>query len=160
MTGIVKGHEFKKNRDGSKIVLMLNCEITGPDDIQSIQYMSSPGDNHIPPNGSIVYILQAGKSWKIAIAGVKDTDFDNTLNEGERIIKVDGGSYVRWNDDGTIELNGNLNSAVTYAALNAGLQAMLTLINANFALKLDGAGAPGTSTLDISGAEQSGVKLS
>jgi phage gp45-like len=159
MTGIIKGYEIKKNRDGLKNVLMLQCEISGPDDVQSIQYMSAAGDNQIPPIGSLVYILSAGRSWKIAISSLEDNDFDSSLSEGERQIKMPSGSYVRLNNDGTIELNGNSNNAVTYAALNAGLQAMLTAINANLALKLDGAGAPGTSTLDISGAEENTVKL-
>ena len=159
MTGIIRSYEIKKNRDGSNNVLMLNVEVSGPDDIQSVEYMSSAGDNHIPAIGSVVTILQAGRAWKIAIASNDQSDFDSSLNESERIIQADGGAYVKWNDDGTIELNGDLNSAVTYSALNTALQAMLGAINSNFALKLDGAGAPGTSSLDISAAEVTEVKL-
>lgn len=159
MTGIVTGYEIKKNRDGLNKVLLLNCSISSDKDIQTVEYMSHAGDDHIPPIGSVVTILQAGKAWKIAIASNNQNDFDDTLNEGERNISSPGGSYIRWNDDGTIEINGNAKSAVSYSDLNIALQLLVTSINANLALKLDGAGSAGTSTLDISAAEVSEVKL-
>jgi len=56
------------------------------------------------------------------------------------------------NTDGTIDLNGTSKTLVTHSELDTALQAMLTAINANLAAKLDGAGSPGTATLDISAA--------
>lgn len=139
---------------------MLKCEISGPDDIQSVEYMSHAGDDHIPPIGSVVTILTAGKSWKIAIASNDQTDFDNTLNEGDRIIySKDKAAFIKILSDGIIEVNGNADTAVSYTDLNTALQSFVIAINALFATKLDGGGTAGTLTLDISGANVTTVKL-
>ena len=68
------------------------------------------------------------------------------------------GFYVK-HDQATdlLDLNG-ANTMVTYAALNAALQGLVTAINAFLAAKQDGAGAAGTMTLDISGAEAKKVR--
>ena len=160
MTGIVKGYEIKKNRDGQYKVLMLNCEISGPDDVQSIEYMSHAGDDHIPEVGSTVTILNAGKSWKIAIASADSQDFDGTLNEGERKLFSIGGAYIKLDDSGNIELNGSADSSVAYTDLNAALQSFIVDLNAKLVTALTAAGSswPGTS-IDISGSKVEEVKL-
>ena len=61
--------------------------------------------------------------------------------------------------DGTIEINGNTDNAVSFTDLNTALQGLVTAINANFALKLDGGGTPGTLTLSLTGAKVGSVKL-
>ena len=116
MIGVVKGFEVKKNRDGKKNVLMLQVQMSGPDDIQSVEYMSHAGDNHIPPVGSFVTVLDAGKSWKIAIASNDQQDFDSSLGEGERIL-YSGDSYIKMLDNGNIEINGNADYAVAFSKL-------------------------------------------
>ena len=111
MTGTVKGFEVKKNRNGTNNVLMLQVEVSGPNDIQSAEYMSNAGDNTIPVIGSTVVILMAGPSWKIAVAVNDKSDFDNSLVEGDRLlyskyraatykIGADGKHYF---NDGSIE---------------------------------------------------------
>lgn len=121
MTGIVRGYEVGKNRNGTQDVLKLQCEVSGPNDIQTVEYMSHAGDDHIPVEGSIVTILQAGRAWKIAVASNDGVDFDATLNEGERKLYALGGAFIKLADDGTIELNGN--------ARNAARQDDATVIN-------------------------------
>jgi len=59
---------------------------------------------------------------------------------------------------GVIKLNGATKRLVTHAELNTALGLMVTAINATFATKLNGAGAAGTVTLDISAAETQTVK--
>ncbi len=61
--------------------------------------------------------------------------------------------------DGTIEINGNADNAVSWTDLNTALQGLVTAINANFGTKLDGAGTPGILTLGLTGARVDGVKL-
>lgn len=105
MTGIVKGYSVKKNRDSDQQVLMLQVEVSGPDDTQDIEYMSHAGDDHIPPVDSIVTILQAGSSWKIAIASNDTQDFDSSLDEGERIVyNKTKSTTVKWKNDGSLEI--------------------------------------------------------
>ncbi len=161
MIGAVTGFEIGPNRDGTKDVLKLQVQIADPDDIQTVEYMSSAGDDTIPPVGSIVTILSAGSAWKIAIAS--QDNIAPSMSEGERkIYSSSGGSiqaFINFLNGGNLELNGNGNSAVTFAALNTALQILVTAINATFATKLNGSGSPGTLTLNISAAEENTVRL-
>lgn len=160
MTGIVRGYEVKKNRDGSQNVLMLQVEISGPDDNQSVEYMSHAGDDHIPPIGSVVTILTAGKSWKIAIASNDTIDFDSSLEEGDRkLYSKDNASFIKILSDGTIELNGNADFAVSHTDLNTALSTFTTALNVALAAKLDGGGSSPGLSIDISGAKVATVKL-
>lgn len=160
MTGTVKGYQIGKNRDSSQDVLLLQCAISADDDIQLVEYMNAPGDNTIPPIGSIVTILSAGRSWKIAIACNDTKDFDSGLSEGDKYLySKSEASYVRILSDGNIELNGNSDNAVRYADLNTALQSYVEAVNAALATKLDGSGSSGTLSLDISGSKVNEVKL-
>ena len=67
-------------------------------------------------------------------------------------------STIEIDDSGNINLNGSTRNLVSHTELNASLQLMLTSINANFATKLNGAGAPGVNILDISTAKINTVK--
>ena len=132
MTGIVKGFEVGKNRDGTKNVLLLKVEISGTDDIQTVQYMNAPGDDSIPPSGSIVTILSAGKSWKIAIACHDGKDFNDKLNEGEKYLySKDESSFIKILNDGTIEINGDADNAVRFSDLKSGFDSLVAFINAH-----------------------------
>ena len=161
MIGTVKGYQIGKNRDGTKDVLLLQVEMTDPDDIQTVEYMSSAGDDTIPPEGSLVTILSVGSAWKIAIAS--NDGIAPEMDEGERKIYSSSGgmvkAFINFMKNGNLELNGNGNSAVTYSALNTALQSLVDSINTTFATKLDGGGSPGTLSIDISSAEENTVRL-
>lgn len=175
LTGIVKGYEIKKNRDGSQNVLMLQVEISGSNDPQSVEYMSHAGDDHIPPVDSIVTILEAGRAWKIAIASNDGVDFDSSLSEGERKLYAPGGASIIFKDDGTIEINGNADNAVSFADLQTALNNFKTSIDAGIAGSITGhthlttgpppaptgpgVGAAPPVTIDITAAKVSDVKL-
>ena len=81
MTGIVKGFEVTTNRNSDQKVLMLQVEISGPDDIQSVQWMPGEGVQSIPLKESIVQILQNGKGWKVAVSANDGIDFDSSLKD-------------------------------------------------------------------------------
>ena len=61
--------------------------------------------------------------------------------------------------DGSIEINGNADYAVSWTDLNTVLQNLVTAINNTFATKKDEPGSPGALTLDLSGARVDTVKL-
>ncbi len=161
MIGTVKGFQIGPNRDGTNNVLLLQVEMSDPDDIQTVEYYSGAGDDTIPPEGSLVTVLSIGRAWKIAIAS--NDSIAPSMAEGERkIYSSDGGviqAFINWLASGNLELNGTGNSAVTFSALNTALQGLVTAINATFATKINGAGAAGTLTLDISAAEENTVRL-
>lgn len=164
MTGTVRGHEIKTNRDGTQAVLILKVEMASPDDVQSVQYMSSPGDNTVPPAGSVVTVIEAGPAWKIAVASDDGIDFDSSVEAGERLLySSDAGTlqaFIKLLKSGIIHLNGDADSAVAYTDLNTALGLFITDLNTKLSAALTGVGGswPGTS-LDISAAEVAEVKL-
>lgn len=164
MIGTVTGFEIGPNRDGTKDVLKLQVQIADPDDIQTIEYMSSTGDDTIPPIGSIVTILSAGSAWKIAIAS--SDNISPSMSEGERkIYSSDGGvikAFINFLSTGILELNGNADFAVRFNALDA----QITILNTKFDSHVHPdpvsgiTGAPTVALgLDISGAKVDEVKI-
>ncbi len=166
MIGIVTGFEFGPNRDGTKDVLKLQVQIADPDDIQTVEYMSSAGDDTIPPVGSIVTILSAGPAWKIAIAS--QDNITPSMSEGERKIYSSSGgaikAFINWLSSGILELNGNSDFAVRFNALETGFNALRSDHN-TFLVHVHGAsGTPPVppavpSTASISAAKVDEVKI-
>ena len=122
MIGTVKGFQIGPNRDGTNDVLLLQVEMSDPDDIQTVEYFSGAGDDTIPPEGSLVTILSVGRAWKIAIAS--NDNIAPSMAEGERkIYSSNGGAiqaFINWLSTGILELNGNSDFAVRFGALEAG----------------------------------------
>lgn len=162
ITGIITGYEIGKNQNGSKDVVLLQVRITDKDDIQTAELMNNPGDDSIPAVGSRVMILQAGSSWKIAIAA--SDDITPGVDAGEKKI------YSQENDtikafifllkSGIIHINGDNDFAVRFTALDTALQAFLTDLNAKLTTGFAAVPYtwPGTS-VDISGAKVDEVKI-
>jgi len=178
-TGIVRGREIKKNRDGTTSRLMLQVEMSSPDDIQTVEYVPIPGQDENPINGTKVFVFTIGSSYKIAIGA--DDGIVPAMNTGEKRIyslddagaiqafikllktgeiDIEGSSaFIKLLASGIIEVNGNSDFAVRFDALNTILQGLVAAINTALAGKLDGSGTPGTITLDLSGAKVDEVKL-
>lgn len=118
-TAIVIGREIKKNKDGKKSVIILQCQITDPEDIQSVELMNQSGEDNNPPNESRVTIIDIGQAYKIAIAS--DDNIEPITNPGEKriystdsdgnlkasIYLKDDGSIREENDNGYHELKAN-----------------------------------------------------
>lgn len=68
-------------------------------------------------------------------------------------------SYIYPKKDGTLEINGNADFAVSWTDLNTQMQLLITAINGAFASKLNGTGSAGGLTLDLSSAKNLKVKL-
>ena len=68
MIGRVTGAEVLPNKDGLTPVLMLQVEITDPDDVQSIELLRSAGVDSNPLNDCKVFIGQVGEAYKLVIA--------------------------------------------------------------------------------------------
>ena len=156
------GQEIRENRDGAADVLFLQVRMSNDSDIQTVQYMPMSGDDSPPQNGDLVVILGIGTAFQVAI-GLQDS-VPPSMPSGEKKVysRDSGGSiaaFINYLASGDLELNGNADTAVKFAALDTQLQTLVTAINALFATKLDGSGTAGTLTLDLSGAESSTVKL-
>lgn len=168
ITGTVTGREIKKNRDGDKNVLLLQCSMQENDDVQSIEWNGQPGEMSNPINGSEIIIDDVGESYKIGIAC--DDGIEPTTDVGEKkYYSLDSGgaisAFINLLNTGIIELNGNGGNAVKYAELNTGLQNLVTQMQAELVkiaagiASAGGAYTPGTLSVDISASEAAEVKL-
>lgn len=161
-TGTVTGREVTSNRDGTTQRLMLQVELTGPDDVQTVEYVPLPGTDANPINGSKVFIMAVANSYLIAFAA--DDGVTPTADTGENFLySIDDSGVVqaliKLLKSGIIEINGNADFAIRFNALDTALQTLVTQINATFATKGDASGAAGALTLDISGAKVDEVKV-
>lgn len=111
-----------------------------------------------------VYIPVLGSRRFGVVIATHNYDLNIELNEGETLIYATNSSgkqitaQIRLQANGQIELNGNTKSLVTWEELNTALQMLVASINTSLAAKLDGGGAPGALTLDISTAKTSTLK--
>lgn len=155
------------SRIGRWLSSKINTYITGiiesriNERIQSLLYAPS-GDDSPPLPGDRILIFKVDGTGNYAISGILTKSQGAEPGEKKLYSRDSNGdvqAVIYLKGDGTIEINGNANFAVSWTDLNAALQALVTAINATFATKADAAGAAGTLTLDLSGAKVSEVKL-
>lgn len=105
--GRVISSEIGTNRDGEENVLLLQVEMSDPDDIQTVEYMQAAGVDYRPPPDTTVIVLGLGTAWQIAIAA--DDGIEPESAEGEtEIYAVDPitglkAGRVKCNTDGTAQ---------------------------------------------------------
>jgi hypothetical protein len=140
---------------------MLQVQMSSPEDIRTVEYVSLPGQDESPVNGSRVFIAAVANSYLIAF-GVDDGVYPSTATGEKFLYSLDDSgpaatvaALIKLLESGIIEINGNADFAVRFDALNTALQAMLTSLNAD----IIAAGGTGSTTLDLSGAKVDEVKL-
>jgi hypothetical protein len=183
--GQITGYEIKKNRDGEKEVLLLQVEVSGPDDIQTVEYYQSSGQDSNPPVGSLVAFSEAGRAWKISLgaddriipssdsgeykiysslAGVVKaflklfkTGLARIEAVGDIEIEANGKTEIKGS---TVDLNGDDDNAVRFSVLETAFNQLKADFNAHTQTVSEGiALAPTPSTADISGAKVDEVRL-
>lgn len=119
MIGIVKSTSIGKNRDGKTKVLLIQAEIGDADDIQTIELGSAMGEDFHPTPGTKILINEAGKAYKVAVAG--DDGIEPSTNAGERkIYSIAGGgiaAVIYLMADGTAQINGGEGMAVEFGRM-------------------------------------------
>lgn len=96
--GVVKKDpSIKKNRDGSKNVVILQCEIEDPEDIQEVEFMFQPGQTLIPQKEDKILIIPISDSWLIGISS--NDNIVPTGNPGDRKFYS---TYKKDDDSSTI----------------------------------------------------------
>lgn len=122
VTGLVKGSEIKKNRDADKKSLLLQVQITNPDDIQTIEAFLGSGEDFNPPDNSRIVYIAAGNAFKIAVAIDDGVEPAEDLEKGEReLYSTDNGggrkATHRLKKDSTHVFNGGEDYAVRFSEL-------------------------------------------
>jgi len=160
--GIIKGREIKVNKTGDKQRVMLQIEIT-PEDIRTIELMSQPGEDMNPANNCRVFIIELAPSYQLALAG--SDDLTPSVQPGEKeIYSTDSPvtmkkARLHFKNNSVSVFNQGVKNSVNWDDLNTQLQLLVTAINAALATKLDGGGAAGALSLNITTAKCDKVLL-
>lgn len=167
-TGIVKGHEFKKNRDGTGDRLLLQVQMTDPLDVQTVELMAQAGVDVNPPEDSRIIILDMGPSYKIAVGA--DDGIVPTVEPGEKKIYSSAGgaikAFIKWVKDGILHLNGDADNAVKFSPLETAFNQLQSDFDTHVHQYIPGVLSPiptaaptNPSTADIAPAKVDTVKL-
>lgn len=158
----VTGISFKKKGSAPGKAVIIQTLSAGEQERNAEMY-HPPGISSAPTKLDRVITVPVGTASRVIIASHNyrievepdsgETIIYSTDSAGE-IIK----SQIKLDNAGNIDLNGDGEKFVTYAALNTALQAFVIAINSTFATKINGAGAAGTLTLDISAAETTTIR--
>lgn len=115
-------------------------------------------------SGKTFVFCQGGNQDSVVITPVTDSDVKNApaLQDGDTAIYSDGGGWIVCRSDGSVEINGNTKSFVTWEDLNTAITSFLTALKAH----THNCTAPGTPsgpplapiTLDVTAAKTEKVK--
>lgn len=161
-SGRVTGREIKTNMDGQTAKMILQVEITDPEDIQTIELMRQAGEDTNPPNDSRVIILSVG-SYRVAVAS--DDGIVPTMGAGEKkLYSTSAGSiaaFLNFLSTGIIEINGNDDFAVAFNDLKTEIDQLVSDYNSHTHVETGGTTATPLpqSTVDITPAKVATVKL-
>lgn len=132
MIGIVKTTNIETNRDGSDLRVMMKVEISDPDDIQTVELMTAAGQDWRPQPEDRVFINEAGKAYKIAVAC--DDGVEPSVSEGETEFYSydENGNKLatfKLNAAGDMVLQGGSNHAVQYEELKTQVDQLVSDLN-------------------------------
>jgi hypothetical protein len=66
--GRVTGFEVGKNKEGDDESLLLQVELSEPDDVQTVELFGSGGRDYNPPTNSTVVVISIADAMQIAVA--------------------------------------------------------------------------------------------
>lgn len=166
-TGTVTGRTVTTNRDGTTQRLMLQVQMSDPDDIQTVEYVPMPGTDDNPINGTKVFIIDVGPGYLIAIGA--DDGVDPWGDTGDkRLYSVDDlgvvQAFIKLLKSGIIEVNGNADFAVRFNELQSKLTALESQLKTHVHPGVTAGGASTAASvtafdIDISSAKVNEVKL-
>lgn len=166
MIGRVTGREIKANMDSGADKLLLQVEVTEPDDVRTIQLMTQAGEDCNPADDSQVLIVNVTDSFALVIGA--DDGIVPSMNAGERkLYSVAAGAiaaHMNLLNTGVIEINGNTDFAVKYNELKTAFDQLVSDFDSHLHSGVTtGGGTSGpptaSSTADMSGAKVDEVKL-
>lgn len=159
----MKQAKTTSNIDYSGDLAKVSIEILG-DDFDA-KLLNTYGTQSTPPAGTPCLVVAVGNNdfnkyiipLQIGLEQIDDGEYQigNFDKSATVHFKADGTVTI---DGSNVEINGNDKRFVTYAELNSALQTFVTSLNSALALKLDGVGSPGTTSIDISASETQTVK--
>lgn len=123
MLGTVRNSEIQSNRDSSQDQRVLGCEITSPEDVQSVEQIGLQGDDYSPQDGDVVLVIPITEAYKLGLVIDDQVPPASDLEEGEKEIYSKDGSIrratIRLKNNSDIVLNNGTNYAVMFNELKA-----------------------------------------
>jgi hypothetical protein len=133
IVGKITGREIRKNRDGSRDVILLQVVVNDPQDVQTVQLMSQAGEKHYPRSGDEVVIDEVGKSWKMGMAVDDRIGPDGSSEDGDWEAYSYNASgrlgRLQLNQDGELVIHDGTNHAVQYEALKKEFDSLQKTVN-------------------------------
>lgn len=154
------------NRDGSRLVRMLQVELSADDDIQSVEMIRPGGDDFSPPDGTRVFIVQVGPAYKLSL-GVDDKVEPQAAKGDHWLYAIDGAgdaaSIIKLIGNGTAEILGDTDFAVRYSALETAFNQLKSDFDTHVHSGVTSGGSSTAvttpSTADITGAKINEIKV-
>ncbi len=157
--GTVTNNERKKNRDSDENQRILSCEITSPDDVQSVELSNVSGEDNNPLNEDTVLIIPITDAYKLGILIDDGVAPDGSILKGEKLLYSRDSSgavkaKIAFKNNGDLIFNDGAGFAVEFDQLKIAFNQLKTdLDTALTALTLP------LSTANIDPAKVAKVKL-
>lgn len=84
--GTVKNVGLKENRDSEGPIRVLDCEISSPEDVQSVELSNKSGEDVVPFGEDVVLIFSVAEAYKLGILVDDNIIPDAGLVNGEKEI--------------------------------------------------------------------------
>lgn len=78
--------EFRKNKDGDRIVVMVDCEIQSIGDLRPVEMRFSGGEYTIPQIHDDIFIDDSNDNWLIGYTSSDINDVLSSLNPGDKMF--------------------------------------------------------------------------
>lgn len=131
--GRVISSEIAKNRDGEKNVLLLQVEISDPDDIQTVEYLQAAGVDYRPRPNTTVLVIGLGSAWQVAIAADDGIEPSAAAGEYEIYASTSGGAKggkLKCYPGGTVEAGAGVDWVAMAGKVLTELQAIKSHLDA------------------------------
>ena len=132
LLGRVLSSEITEHLDGESKVMVLTVELANPDDPQTVELLQQSGLRGRPNEDDNVIVIPMSETWKLAI-GVDD-GIEPSLEPGEaEMYSAAEGSklaHLKCNASGELELNGNEDFAIQFAAMKTAFDQLVSDLNA------------------------------
>ena len=114
----ITGREIKRNKNASTPSRLLQSQVTGKDDIQTVEQLRQAGIDSGPVDDSVAYVIPLSKAWKVAV-GVNDLIAPEATPGQLILYSQEGGSkmtQIKLNPDGSLVIDSAAGAEINAAA--------------------------------------------
>jgi hypothetical protein len=132
--GVIKSLEVSKNADGDKKVRLATVEVTGPEDLRTVEIRNDEGNEFVPEVGSRLYFEEVSSDFLVSSSVGTESEPDESLGSGDRKLSAVKAGAPKANivlkPSGEISLNEGTDYAVKHNELVTLITSLVLQINA------------------------------